>query len=94
MKKDNTTVVLAVHKKIIDTFRAQPISEKQFISNSAQSEYDIITLESVVCSDVVPTIQQFMPYIKVIMPIELDTQIRSHLNDYDTHDLSKYIEAN
>lgn len=96
MNKDNnnTTVVLAVHKNIIDTFHAQPISEKQFISNSAQSEYDIITLESVVYSDVVPTIQQFLPFIKVIMPVELDTQIRKHLTDYDTHDLSKYLEAN
>ena len=96
MNKDNKniTVVLAVHKNIIDTFRVQPISEKQFISDSAQSEYDIITLESVVYSDVVPTIQQFLPFIKVIMPVELDTQIRKHLNDYDTHDLSKYLEAN
>lgn len=96
MNKDenNTTVVLAVHKNIIDVFHKQPISEKQLISDSAQSEYDIITFESIEHNEIIPTVQKFMPFIKVIMPIELDTQIRKHMNDYDTHDLSKYIEEN
>lgn len=93
MHKDTnlTTVALAVHKKIIDNFHMKPLSDEQVISSSIRSEYDILTLETIDYMKMIPTIQQFMPYIKVIMPIELDAQIRKHLNDYDTHDLSKYL---
>lgn len=96
MDKDTslTTVALAVHKNIIDNFHLQPLSNEQVISSSIRSEYDILTFETSDYMKMIPTIQQFMPFIKVIMPIELDTQIRKHLNDYDTHDLSKYLEAN
>lgn len=89
MNKDITftTVELAVHKKIIDYFHIQPLSDKQVITNSIRPEYDIVTIESVNCMEIIPIIQQFLPFIKVIMPIDLDLQIREHLKDYDTHDL-------
>lgn len=86
-------VELAIHKKIIDYFNANPISDTQIISSSIRSEYDIMTLETVDYMEIIPTIQQFMPFIKVIMPVELDLQIREHFSDYDKHDLSKYVLA-
>ena len=96
MNQDNnpTTVALAVHKNIIGIFHKQPLGDEQVISSSIRPEYDILTLETVDYMEMVPTIQQFMPFIKVIMPRELDYKIRQHLDYYDSQDLSEYAKAN
>lgn len=88
-----TTVALAVHKKIIDQFHAQPLSDEQTISDSIRPEYDILTLETDDYMNIASIVQQYMPFIKVIMPVELDIQIREHMRAYDTQDLSEFTEA-
>lgn len=95
MNRDSSseTVALAVHKHIVDNFRQKPLSDEQIISSTIRSEYDIITFETIDYMKFVPIIQQFMPFVKVIMPLELDIQIRKNLSEYDSHDLSTYIKA-
>lgn len=93
-EEDNiTTIALAVHKKIIKQFHAQPLSDNQVINESIRPEYNIITIETADYMSVVPIIQQYMPFIKVIMPIELDIQIREHMKAYDIQDLSQFVKA-
>jgi hypothetical protein len=88
-----TTVALAVHKKIIDQFHAQPLSDEQTISDSIRPDYDILTLETDNYKNIASIVQQYMPFIKVIMPVELDIQIREHMKAYDIQDLSHFVEA-
>ena len=38
--------------------------------------------------EIIPTIQQFLPYIKVLEPESLDKLIRQNLKNYDKTDLS------
>lgn len=95
MNEENSlvTVALAIHKNIVDHFHAQPLSDKQVISDSIRPEYDIMTLETADYTSIVPIIQQFMPFIKVLMPVELDLQIRERMEAYDLQDLTKFIKA-
>ena len=96
MNQDNKLIIveLAVHKNIINHFHMEPLCENQIISSSALSEYNILTVETVDYMEIIPTIQQFLPLIKVIMPIELDSKIRDNINNYDTQDLEQYAKAN
>lgn len=88
-----TTVALAVHKKIIDQFYAQPLSDEQIISESIRPEYDILTIETDNYMNIASIVQQYMPFIKVIMPVELDSKIREHMKAYDIQDLSHFVKA-
>ena len=89
---DPRIIELAIHKNIIHNFHQKPLSKKQTITNSIRPDYEIMTLEDVEYVDIIPIIQRYLPFIKVLMPIELDSAIRKHLKDYDTTDLSKYLK--
>lgn len=93
IENESVTVALAVHKNIIKHFRSHPLSERQDICESIRPEYDILTIETDDYKNIVPIVQQFMPYIKVLMPVELDLQVREHMKAYDVQDLSEFIEA-
>lgn len=85
--KNSIIVELAIHKKVMDEFLMQPLSSNQTITKSIRPQYDIVTLEIFDYMDIIPTVQQFLPFIKVLIPLELDLKIREHMQDYDTHDL-------
>jgi len=95
MIEDNspTTVELAVHKNILDYFDTQPDFKQHSLSRSVMPEYDIVTLENVDYMKIIPIVQQFLPFIKVITPAVLDMRLRKHLRDYDRHDLSNYRKS-
>ncbi len=92
--KESQPVELEIHKEIAKYFYRRPLSKKQFLRKSENSEYEIMTIYVTDFMEIIPTIQQFLPFIKVISPDELDLKIREHLKDYDEDNLSKYCQAN
>jgi len=89
-----TRVELAVHNNIINHFQKEPLCKNQTIIKSASPQYSILTLETVDYMEIIPTVQQFLPLIKVIAPLELDSKVRDNMNNYDTQDLSQYLKVN
>lgn len=87
-------VELEIYKEIAKYFHRKPLSQKQSLRPSEHPDYEIMSIYITDFMEIIPTIQQFLPFIKVLSPNELDEKIREHLNDYETDDLSKYFEAN
>ena len=78
------SIALAVHTKIVDIFNKSISFDKQEVRDSASPEYNIVTFETSDYEEVVERIQQNLPYVKVIMPIELDNIVRKNIENYDT----------
>lgn len=87
-------VELEIYKEIAKYFHRKPLSKRQNLRPSEHNDYEIMSIYITDFMEIIPTIQQFLPFIKVLSPNKLDEKIREHLNDYDTNDLSKYFEAN
>lgn len=92
--KDPVLVELEIHKEIAKYFHRRPLSKNQILRKSTHQDYEIMSIFITDFMEIIPTIQQFLPFIKVVSPNELDTEIRKHLLDYDATDLTKYFKAN
>jgi len=92
--KEPKLVELEIYKEISKYFHRRPLSKKQSIRPSEHPDYEIMTIYITDLMEIIPTIQQFLPFIKVISPDDLDKQIREHYFNKSTNDLSKYFKAN
>lgn len=71
------TVSLAVHTNVVEDVSKRMSFNEQTVTHSIHPEYDIITFKTFDYMEVIPTIQQYMPYIKVIMPGILDDELKN-----------------
>ena len=81
-------VELLVHEKVIRYFKRQPLSKHQHLFPDADPKYTKLTITVTDEMEIIPTIQQFLPYIKVLSPDSLDKQIKENLLNYMETDLS------
>ncbi|MFT5661712.1 MAG: hypothetical protein ACI9TV_002359 [Sulfurimonas sp.] len=72
------TVILGVHTSIVDIVIKNMSFDGQTVTHSFSPDYDIITFKTFDCMKVIPTIQLYAPFIKVIMPLELDKEIQKN----------------
>ncbi len=88
--KDLILVQLDIHEKVVKYFERRPLSKNQKLSPSSQKNY--IKMEIFISDymEIIPTIQQYIPYIKVIYPEKLAIQIEKQNKDYYKYDLSDY----
>lgn len=91
--KEHIFVELEIHKEISKYFHRKPLSKKQYLRASQNSDYEIMSIYVTDLMEIIPTIQQFIPFIKVISPIELNNRININLKNYYEENLSEYIEA-
>lgn len=81
-------VELLVHEYVLKYFKRQPLSKYQRLSPDADPQYTKLTIPVTDEMEIIPTIQQFLPYIKVLSPNSLDEQIKENLRNYVNTDLS------
>jgi len=81
-------VELLVHEKVIRYFKRQPLSKHQFLFPDVDPKYTKLTIPVTDEMEIIPTIQQFLPYVKVLSPDSLDEQIKENLKNYAETDLS------
>jgi predicted DNA-binding transcriptional regulator YafY len=91
--KEPQQIELEIHKEIAKYFHRRPLSKKQYLRASEDDDYEIMTIFITDFMEIIPTIQQFLPFIKVISPDYLDAIIRKNMRNYDESDLSEYFEA-
>ncbi len=81
-------VELLVHKKVIRYFERQPLSKHQVLLPDNDPNYTKLIITVTDKMEIIPTIQQFLPYIKVLAPDSLDEHIKENLKNYTNTDLS------
>lgn len=89
--KDLKLIELYVHKKIIQYFERRPLSKNQIILDSEDKNYKIMQVSVTDYMEIIPTIQQFLPFIKVCSPKDLEEKVLQHIDDYGETDLSHYF---
>ena len=89
--KDKPTidVELLVHEKVIRYFKRQPLSKYQQLFPDVNPKYTKLTIPVTDEMEIIPTIQQYLPYIKVLAPESLDKKIKENLKNYTEIDLSE-----
>jgi len=80
---DYIVVELLVHRSIIKYFERIPLSPKQKIYGNDKDEYLSLNIEVTNLNEIVPTIQQYLPNIKVIHPAELEVIIKENISNYN-----------
>lgn len=88
--KDLILVQLDIHEKVIKYFERRPLSKNQILLPSTQKNYKKMEIYITDYMEIIPTIQQYIPYIKVISPEKLVIQIEKQNKDYYEYDLSDY----
>jgi len=83
-------VELLVHKKIIKYFERRPLSKNQDIFDTENDDYKLLRISITDDMEIIPTIQQFMPFIKPLSPSNLIEKLDKHIIDYRESDLSHY----
>lgn len=79
-------VRLFVHKKVSKYFKRQPLSSSQIIT-PYDANYDQMDIWVTDEMEIIPTIQQYLPYIKVDSPDFLHQRIEENINNYAQIDL-------
>jgi len=82
-------VILIVHKKVIKYFERQPLSKEQKISEAPDYGANYFRLELWVTDEmeIIPTIQQYLPYIKTESPDSINKQIEENIANYTNFEL-------
>lgn len=91
--KESKIIELFIHKKIVQYFERCPLSKNQIILSSEDENYKIMQITVTDYMEIIPTIQQFLPFIKVISPNDLNTKIIQQISDYKNTDLSHYFKT-
>ena len=84
-ESDYIAIELLVHKNIIKYFERIPLSPKQKIYGNNNDEYLSLNIEITHLNEIVPTIQQYLPNIKVIHPPELAAIIQKNISNYNSN---------
>jgi predicted DNA-binding transcriptional regulator YafY len=79
------TVELEIDKDIVKYFERIPISSKQKLYASPSNNYMTLSIEVTNINEIVPTIQQYLPKIKVIYPPELNEIIKNNIAEYNIY---------
>lgn len=80
---DIIPVKLVVHKKISVYFKRQPLSGSQVITPYPYDDnYDYMDIWVTDEMEIIPTIQQYLPYIKVESPDTLHKRIEENIKNY------------
>ena len=86
--KESYEVELQVHKKVSIYLKRLPISQSQQFFPCKDDDYERLTLQITDDMEIIPTIQRYLPYIKVISPDRLHKQILENINNYKEINLS------
>ena len=86
--KDSFPIELQVHKKVSIYFKRLPLSKSQRFFPCQHKDYEKMTLDVTSEMEIIPTIQRYLPYIKVLSPTSLSDVIEKNLKDYYTTELS------
>lgn len=81
-------VELLVHEKVVRYFHRQPLSVNQRLFPTSDPKYTKLSITITDYMEIIPTIQQFLPYVKVLSPDALNDKIKNNLNNYPNTDLS------
>lgn len=82
LSKKHETVELLIHKDIVKYFERIPLSPTQWIDNRIVDEYQICRIDVTQIEEILPTIQQYLPKIKVLYPSELEKKISENIQNY------------
>lgn len=82
LSKEHETVELLIHKDIVKYFKRIPLSSTQWIDDTIINEYQTCRIEVTNIEEILPTIQQYLPKIKVLHPLELEKQISENIKNY------------
>lgn len=80
-------VRLLVHVKVSKYFKRQPLSGSQIITPYDEN-YDYLDIWITDEREIIPTIQQYLPYIKVESPTSLHQTIEENIKNYSELNLS------
>ena len=84
---DLIPVRLLLHKKVSKYFKRQPLSSSQSIT-PYDDDYDQMDIWITDEMEIIPTIQQYLPYIKVESPTSLHKAIEENIRNYSELNLS------
>lgn len=79
-------VQLLLHKKVSKYFQRQPLSSSQIITPFDEN-YDQMDIWITDEMEIIPTIQQYLPFVKVSSPLSLHNMIVENIKNYTTLDL-------
>lgn len=80
-------VELLIHKKVLRYFERQPLSPSQILSPTNDPNYTKLEIRITDEMEIIPTIQQFLPYVKAVEPQTLCERIEENLQNYSKTDL-------
>lgn len=82
--KDNKIidVELQVHSKISIYFKRLPLSKSQYFTTSEDPEYETMHLTITNEMEIVPIIQQYIPFVKVLSPDSLREIVENNIKTY------------
>ena len=86
--EESFPVELQVHKKVVIYFKRLPLSKSQKFFPCQHKDYEKMTLDVTSEMEIIPTIQRYLPYIKVLSPDSLNDSIIKNLQDYHNIELS------
>ena len=76
-------VELLVHKKVVIYLKRKPLSKSQHIQKEDEN-YERLTITVSDEREIIPTIQQYLPYIKVLSPDSLHQKIMENTKGYSS----------
>lgn len=82
LSKKHETIELLIHKDIVKYFKRIPLSSTQWIDDTIKNEYQTCRIEVTKIEEILPTIQQYLPKIKVLYPPELEDKILENIQNY------------
>ena len=82
LSKEHTTVELLLHKDIVKYFKRIPLSSTQWIDEIIVNDYQTCRIDVTRIEEILPTIQQYLPKIKVLYPQELNDKILENIQNY------------
>ena len=80
---ENIDVELLVHKQVKIYLERQPLNKSQKMFRE-DDDYDRLTITITDEREIIPTIQQYLPFIKVLSPESLCNEIEKNIKNY-TH---------
>ena len=80
--QESFEVELQVHKKVSVYLKRLPVSPTQQFLPCIDPNYEKLTLQVTDNMEIIPTIQRYLPYIKVLSPDSLIKEIEQNLKDY------------
>ncbi len=86
--KESFEVELQVHKKVSVYLKRLPVSPTQQFFPCMDPNYEKVTLQVTDNMEIIPTIQRYLPYIKVLSPDPLIREIEQNLKNYYEINLS------